>query len=187
MAGYTNESDLKKQTAPLFNDPYGSWAEVQKYFGMASDVQSYYNSVSREIEDAQAQPGYKTSKELKDYVSGLLTTLKKVKDTYGSSSVATPGINPNAQTNGVIETGSTSWTDKINDMFKGTLTEDIVKSGREAVGLPEDGAGDWLGGKLTNGGLILLGIVVIGVAVAFTARKQVVQVVTGLAKDAIAG
>lgn len=179
MAGYGTESGALENVRPMIDDPYGEWSKLQQYFGMAATLQGYYDSVSKDIEEAQSQPNYKSSKELQDYVSGLLKTIKKVREQYGGSSVATPGINPNAQTSGTFE-GSPYDTSNIvqesRDRFEGS-----------PAGQASSGIADWLGDKLQNGGFILLGIVVIGVAVAFTARKQVVQVVKGAALDAIVG
>ena len=185
---YPTEKGALEDIATVVNDPYGSWATMQRYYNQASDIQKYIDTVNRDIEEAKSQPGYKSSKELQDYVSGLLNTIKKIREQPGSNSVATPGINPNASSANSGE--NVSWNDWAENLYKDTITGDIVKAGREAAGIPEKGATgitDWITDNLQNMGFIVLGIAVIGIAFTMTAKKQVLQVVKGAAAEIITG
>ena len=188
VSQYPTENSALKDIAGVVNDPYGAWSTMQRYYNQASDVQTYIDTVTRDIEEAKAQPGYKSSKELRDYVSGLMKSIQKVREGFGSGSVATPGINPNASTANSGE--NVSWNDWAENLYKDTLTGDIVKDGRKAAGIPEKGVTgitEWLSDNLQNLGFIVLGVVVVGIAISMTAKKQIIQVVKGAASEIIAG
>lgn len=174
-AKYPTEAGAVNAGSSVVTNPYGEWSQLQQYFNMASDVQTYYDSVTRDISDAQSQPNYKSSKELQDYVSGLLNTLKKVKEQYGGSNAGTPGINPNAEST-VKPVQEWDPVEEMKNRYEGSPADKTSSK-----------IGDWVKGAMQNGGLMVLGIVVLGVAVAFTAKKQVIQVVKSAATDALAG